>query len=631
MQTKIRRPLSCYFHLLVLAAALGALLLTPSTSRAEHSEDAYYTVASGDTLGKVAKKYNCKLQALRRENRHRVKNDVIHPGDRLRVPGVCRGEGARTNEPLVVEAAALPPELLPSSAPLKAPEAVKNQAAPIEVTQTTAPVEVAKAEAIEKVAPSEPPSHHVVAAGDTLGAIAQKYHCSLDAIRGANRKIRRNIIHPGERLRIPSCDQAGDAVALSPAQKKVIDATAEKPAQKKVIGAMAEKPAQKKVVKELPGLPDIYTVKVGDSLGKIAQSHRCSTDALRDANPKVKRDLIHPGQTLTVPSCSSASAALMSWSGVIASILPRLMKRRGFRAPGDFKAMVIEVSFDRTREHIVQERRFDYKGTSKDRGGWNPASTIKLFAVISAMQRVRAEGFSTDARLTYHGHRGKRSFSLKELIESTLIESNNISYNRLVQLAGFDRLNSGFLTAKNGFAHSALNKAYEQGKWTRQGEKISLRFSPKITLNEEKRQHSFKARRGTTKVDCYSSACTTLGDLAEGMRRLMLQEQLPASKTFGLHREDLMVIRKAMRAHRRRGNEVIDAFGDVFNDDRMMFYSKPGYSNGWFSDNVYIYDPTSRQAWIVVMAGAPGRRSLNKAAKVIAEIIKSGELRKSKP
>ena len=104
----------------------------------------------------------------------------------------------------------------------------------------------------------------------------------------------------------------------------------------------------------------------------------------------------------------------------------------------------------------------------------------------------------------------------------------------------------------------------------------------------------------------------------------MLQEQLPESESFNLRHEVLRVLRRAMRsADRTRGTEMVDRFAAVFNDNRVKFYSKPGFSEDWFTDNVYIFDPRYNQAWIVVMSSYPGRSSLNSAATAIAKIVSS--------
>ena len=41
---------------------------------------------------------------------------------------------------------------------------------------------------------------------------------------------------------------------------------------------------------------------------------------------------------------------------------------------------------------------------------------------------------------------------------------------------------------------------------------------------------------------------------------------------------------------------------------------------------MYVYVRGSSQAWIVSLAGYPGRSSLNSAARAIGEILAAGEL-----
>jgi len=48
------------------------------------------------------------------------------------------------------------------------------------------------------------------------------------------------------------------------------------------------------------GMLSTYTVASGDSLGAIAQRHRVTVSALRQAN-SLENDVIHPGQELTIP------------------------------------------------------------------------------------------------------------------------------------------------------------------------------------------------------------------------------------------------------------------------------------------------------------------------------------------
>jgi len=336
---------------------------------------------------------------------------------------------------------------------------------------------------------------------------------------------------------------------------------------------------------------------------------------------------VEPEQTLIIPPCVVSGGIRRSDAEIDHNVLKQLMAARDFYPPREFRAMVIEVTFDKTHEKIVEQRIFDYKGHCERVWGWNPASTVKIFSVIAALQRVCRLGFSPDAQLTFYNRKQEINATLRELVSTTLIDSNNMSYNRLTQLAGFDFLNGDFLSPVNGFANSAIMKAYEYPRWIRQGETRSLRFSPTITLQEKGREETLSAKEGLLETGCFSSACTTLRDLGEAMRRLMLQEYLDPKETFNLHPDDLALVRWSMSQPRRRGNQAVDRIKAVFKDEEIKIYNKPGYSARWFSDNVFIHAPGRRQAWIIVMAGRSGKSSLNRAARVIAEILVSGELR----
>ncbi|MDX9719907.1 MAG: LysM peptidoglycan-binding domain-containing protein [Myxococcota bacterium] len=390
-----------------------------------------------------------------------------------------------------------------------------------------------------------------------------------------------------------------------------------------------------------------HLVLAGEYLGVIAAKYDCTVAELKQAN-KLSSDNIFAGQTLIIPACSPKTAAAAvrastqpsasaprrrspSWRsvGVDTTTLPRLMKQAGFKAPSRFKALVIEITFDSSRQNVIRERAFDYNGSSDDTDGWNPASTIKLYAAIAVLQRIEKMGFSSKAKVTFHAKK-PYTIAVADLIRAAIIDSDNIAYNRLVQLASYDYLNGTFLSAENGVRNSALTRAYQSSTWTDMGENVSLRHAPAITLIEGKRKREIEASTASTSVECSAAACTTLQDLAEVTRRLMLQEQLVESDGFKLNNNDLIMLRRAMRAERARGNEMVDKFANEYNDERVRFYSKPGFAGDWFTDNVYIFDPRVNQAWIVTMAGYPGRKSLDSAAQVIAKLVANGELRKLK-
>jgi len=96
-----------------------------------------YQIRSGDTLGGIAKAHGTTVEALLRANPQIRNPDLIIAGDSLRLPG---GGGART---------------------------------------------------------------HVVRSGDTLSALAARYNTSVSALAGLNGIRNPDLIHVGDRLRLP--------------------------------------------------------------------------------------------------------------------------------------------------------------------------------------------------------------------------------------------------------------------------------------------------------------------------------------------------------------------------------------------------------------------------------------------
>ena len=60
--------------------------------------------------------------------------------------------------------------------------------------------------------------------------------------------------------------------------------------------------------------------------------------------------------------------------------------------------------------------------------------------------------------------------------------------------------------------------------------------------------------------------------------------------------------------------------------EAVNVYHKAGYSQGWYSDVAYIDIPGRSHAYIVALAGYPGRDSLDAAAQTIGAIVASGVL-----
>ena len=116
-------------------------------------------------------------------------------------------------------------------------------------------------------------SLYTVSSGDTLYAIAKTHKVSVSALQNLN-NLRSHRIVPGQKIKIPG---TGGTEANPTADMS-------------------------------------YTVRRGDSLGKIATNHRVSLSSLKQNN-RLRSNIIHPGQILFIPNGKAASTTDFQSSG----------------------------------------------------------------------------------------------------------------------------------------------------------------------------------------------------------------------------------------------------------------------------------------------------------------------------
>ncbi len=191
---------------------------------------------------------------------------------------------------------------------------------------------------------ADEPQVHVVYAGQRLGSIAKRYNVTIAALCDANGIQRRDPIHPGQRLVIPSRENAAskkgeqaeasskaNAVADSPAadveQAKRQDApktpAAKTPASPKVVAvkpsASSNTPPLAKTTERKPSLANTraaavdpvtlstvlagktHRVRAGDSLSAIAVRYDTSVKTLTQVNNLRRDQVIRVGQELVIP------------------------------------------------------------------------------------------------------------------------------------------------------------------------------------------------------------------------------------------------------------------------------------------------------------------------------------------
>ena len=188
------------------------------TPRSEWAPRMIHTVRRGESLSTIAARYSSSVGAIRQANG--LRGSLIHPGQSLIVPrfGVSHNSPRRRQ--------------------------VDNGA-------------------------------YVVQSNDTLWDIARAFGVSVDSLVAANGLSRRTVIHPGQRLHLPT---GSTSASSSPSGSSPTNSWS-----------------------------GSYTIRSGDTLSGIAARHRVPVSEIRRANG-LTTSRIFPGNTLTVPGPGTASA-----------------------------------------------------------------------------------------------------------------------------------------------------------------------------------------------------------------------------------------------------------------------------------------------------------------------------------
>jgi LysM repeat protein len=165
----------------------------------------------------------------------------------------------------------------PTNSPSVANTLPATNVAPAPIVEPTPPV---TAPAVSQ------PSDYTIVKGDTFSTIAKKFHVTIKSLQEANPALEPTKLKIGQRVQIPAST-----------------------------GALAATSTTAATTPDASGAAQLYSVKSGDSLIKIAGQFGVTSKALRSFNG-LKTDKIVVGQKLKIPSkTTSTTTAATNVSG----------------------------------------------------------------------------------------------------------------------------------------------------------------------------------------------------------------------------------------------------------------------------------------------------------------------------
>lgn len=233
------------------------LALLPQSNRVTWQR---YDVKSGDTLSKIATKYHTTTALLQEINK--LDNTTLQIGDVLFIPSATTKLSAKN--------IAIPPSFVSNDIVSKSQASADINAAPKPSGSVLEKADTAIA-TVEKLVTKV----YVVKKGDTLNSIAKQLGVRWESLKTFNH-LSSDVLSVGQSLQIPPGASAMD--------KKPV----------------AEKPQTKTVIATGPKKIN-YTIKAGDSLGKIAEKFSVSVKKIQQWNPALaKNPVLHVGKTLII-------------------------------------------------------------------------------------------------------------------------------------------------------------------------------------------------------------------------------------------------------------------------------------------------------------------------------------------
>jgi hypothetical protein len=278
-----------------------------------------------------------------------------------------------------------------------------------------------------------------------------------------------------------------------------------------------------------------------------------------------------------------------------------------------------------------------------------PASTIKLYAVLAALELVHEQGLPLESAAVFEHRTAEGRWvldcarTIPEMLHAVFQRSSNEDYTLLLRLVGIDRINTQFLAPERGFPHSALMRGYVLDRpnvYVRtEPQRITLRGpdGKTVTIEHTWSGHSYSADRGATIFDAKTGNVTSPRELAECLRRVLFAESLPEKERYRISPAMLEFLRHGgdglcgleNKGEASGPHSWLDAADAVF--PKARFYHKCGEISNYALEVACIDDSAqSGKQFIlvpVVAAGSeskpvPGAVHIRAMSRVLAEWVR---------
>ena len=250
-----------------------------------------------------------------------------------------------------------------------------------------------------------------------------------------------------------------------------------------------------------------------------------------------------------------------------------------------------------------------------------PASTIKLYAALAALEQVHALGMTLDVIVSFEHRDDKGAWvldcarTLREMLSEVFLRSSNEDYTLLLRMQGRDAINSQFLIPERGFKKSALMRGYVTARpWAylpAEPQRITLRAQDGTVKTVE---HTWGGRawseeRGATVFDAKTGNVTTTEDMAECLRCVIFHEQIPEVERFRISQPMIDFLRYGgggLCGLETKGKDG-EAFAWKKSGEQVYPAARFFHKGGWISNyglDLACIDDRAASGRVVILAAA---------------------------